>query len=191
MRKLVYYVGVSLDGYIAGPGGEYDFYPLDAEIGAWTNTEYPEFVPTHLRGHVGMAVDQPNKRCDTVLMGRGTYEPALSAGVTGPYSHMKQYVVSGTLGRIDDPNVELVESDPLGLVRGLKKEEGLDIWLCGGGVLAGQLLTEIDELIIKSYPVVAGSGISAFSGTFDPTLFTPTRREEFGNGAQVTWFTRS
>ncbi|WP_216917537.1 dihydrofolate reductase family protein [Nocardia noduli] len=191
MRKLVYYVGVSLDGYIAGPGGEYDFYPLDAEMGAWTNAEYPEFVPTHLRGHVGMAVDQPNRHCDTVLMGRGTYEPALSAGVTGPYSHMKQYVVSGTLGRIDDPSVELIESDPLGLVRGLKKEDGLDIWLCGGGVLAGQLLTEIDELIIKSYPVVAGSGISAFSGTFDPTLFTPTRREEFGNGAQVTWFTRS
>jgi hypothetical protein len=32
MRKLVYYVGVSLDGYIAGPAGEFDFYPSDAEM---------------------------------------------------------------------------------------------------------------------------------------------------------------
>ncbi|MET7773105.1 dihydrofolate reductase family protein [Nocardia sp. NPDC005366] len=191
MRKLVYYVGVSLDGYIAGPGGEFDFYPFSAEMGAWINAEYPEFVPTHLRAHADLALDEPNRRCDTVVMGRGTYEPALSAAVTSPYAHMKQYVVSTTLGRSEDPAVELIEADPLGLVRRLKKEDGLDIWLCGGGVLAAQLLAELDELIIKSYPVVAGGGIPAFSGAFAPTLFTPTRRKEFGNGAQVTWFTRS
>ncbi|MFD6155806.1 dihydrofolate reductase family protein [Nocardia sp. NPDC060256] len=190
MRKLVYYVAVSLDGYIAGPGGEYDFYPDDAEMGASLNTEYPEFVPSFVRPHFGMAADEPNKRFGTVLMGRGTYEPALSVGVSSPYPHMKQYAVSRTLG-IDDPAVELVDADPVGLVRRLKTEAGQDIWLCGGGNLAAQLLGEIDEMIIKSYPVVAGSGISAFAGEFRPTLFTPTRRAEFGNGAQVTWFTRA
>ncbi|MFI6997094.1 dihydrofolate reductase family protein [Nocardia sp. NPDC050175] len=191
MRKLVYYVAVSLDGYIAGPGGEYDFYPVDAEMGASLNAEYPEFVPSFVRPHFGMPADEPNKRFGTVLMGRGTYEPALSIGVSSPYPHMKQYMVSSKLGRIDDPAVELVDADPLGLVQQLKKEEGQDIWLCGGGNLAAQLLGEIDELIIKSYPVVAGSGISAFTGEFRPTLFAPTRRAEFGNGAQVTWFTRA
>ncbi|MGY4103251.1 hypothetical protein ACW2Q0_27380 [Nocardia sp. R16R-3T] len=45
-------------------------------------------------------------------------------------------------------------------------------------------------MIVKSYPVVAGGGISAFSGAFNPTLFTLTERREFGNGAQVTWFSR-
>ncbi|WP_280491949.1 dihydrofolate reductase family protein [Nocardia asiatica] len=191
MRKLVYYVGVSLDGYIAGPEGQYDFYPWDAEMTAWSIGEYPEFIPTHLRQGVGMAVDEPNKRCDTVVMGRGTYEPGVADGATSPYTHMKQYVVSSTLGRIDDPAVELVERDPLGLVRGLKQAEGGDIWLAGGGKLAAELLGEIDEMIIKSYPVVAGSGISAFSGVFRPTLFAPARRKEFGNGAQVTWFERA
>jgi dihydrofolate reductase len=137
-----------------------------------------------------MAPDEPGRRFDAVLMGRGSYEPGLSEGVTSPFAHMKQYVVSSTLGRIDDPKVELVESDPLGLVRRLKKEEGGDIWLCGGGKLATQLLDELDELIIKSYPVVAGGGVSMFSGDFRPTLFAPTRREEFGNGAQVTWLTK-
>jgi dihydrofolate reductase len=191
MRKLVYYVAVSLDGYIAGPAGEFDFYPSDAEMTAWLNGRYPEFVPSHLRPLVGMAVDEQNKRFDTAVMGRGTYEPALSEGVTSPYAHLKQYVVSSTLGRIDDPVVELVERDPLGLVRELKQAEGGDIWLVGGGELAAQLLGELDEMIIKSYPVVAGGGISAFSGAFRPTLFAPAQRKEFGNGAQVTWFTRA
>ncbi|MEV6431059.1 hypothetical protein [Nocardia sp. NPDC051463] len=61
----------------------------------------------------------------------GTYEPSLAIGVTSPYAHMRQYVVSSTLGRIDDPKVELVESDPIGLVRTLKQADGIDIWLAG------------------------------------------------------------
>lgn len=191
MRKLVYYVAVSLDGYIAGPAGEFDFYPLDAEMMTWINARYPDFVPSHLRHHVGMAVDEPNQRFDTVLMGRASYEPGLSEGVTSPYAHMRQYVISSTLGPSDDPKVEVVASDPVGLVRRLKAEAGGDIWLCGGGKLAGALLDELDEMIVKSYPVVAGGGISAFSGAFNPTLFTPTERRAFGNGAQVTWFSRA
>ncbi|GAB2651703.1 dihydrofolate reductase family protein [Nocardia goodfellowii] len=190
MRKLVYYVAVSLDGYIAGPNGEFDFYPWDAEQMAELNAEYPEFVPSHLRPHVGMAVDEPNKHFDTVIAGRGTWEPGLADGVTSPYGHMKQYVVSTTL-RLDDPKVQVVPGDPVALVRRLKKEEGLDIYLCGGGNLAAQLLEEIDEMIIKSYPVVAGGGISAFAGEFAPTLFAPVERKEYDNGALVTWFTRA
>lgn len=189
MRKLVYYVAVSLDGYIAGPAGQYDFYPVDAEMMAAINAQYPEFVPSFLRSQQGMSPDEPSKRFDTVLMGRGTYEPGLSAGVTSPYAHLKQYVVSTTLGGVDDPAVTIVESDPVELVRRLKGEPGGDIWLCGGGKLAGALLGEIDELIIKSYPVVAGDGIPAFSGAFRPTGFVPTQRRVFDNGAQVTWFT--
>ncbi|MEU2014285.1 dihydrofolate reductase family protein [Nocardia sp. NPDC019302] len=191
MRKLVYYVAVSLDGYIAGPAGEFDFYPSDAEMGAWLNGRYPEFVPSHLRPLVGMAVDEPNKRFDTAVMGRRSYEPALSEGVTSPYAHLKQYVVSSTLGRIDDPAVELVERDPVGLVRELKRQDGKDIWLAGGGLLAAALLEEIDELVIKSYPVVAGTGVPAFAGEFRPTLFRPTERKAIGDGVQVSWFTRT
>ncbi|BCK52528.1 dihydrofolate reductase family protein [Nocardia wallacei] len=191
MRKLVYYVGVSLDGYIAGPAGEVDFYPVADDMSAWFNERYPEVVPTHIRPHVGLPVDTPNREWDTLIMGRGTYEPALSIGVASPFAHMKQYVVSGTLAPVDDPGVEVVAGDPVELVRGLKKEAGRDIWLCGGGKLAGALVDEIDELIIKSYPVIAGAGVPVFGGDFRPTLFHPVRRQEFSNGAQVTWFTRA
>lgn len=190
MRNLVYYVAVSLDGYIAGPGGEFDFYPLGDDQMAWINERYPESVPTHIRPHVGMAVDTPNREWDTVIQGRGSYEIAYLNGITSPYSHMKQYVISSTLGEVD-PAVEVVPSDPVGFVRRLKKEEGKGIYLCGGGKLAGALIDEIDELIIKSYPVIAGAGIPMIEGGFTPTQFTVTQRREFANGTQITWLTRS
>ncbi|MET8773440.1 dihydrofolate reductase family protein [Nocardia sp. NPDC004654] len=188
MRKLVYYVAVSLDGYIAGPGGEFDFYPLADDMSAWIDAHYPEPMPTSIRALTGMPVDTPNKNWDTVLMGRGTYE---AGGIANPYAHLKQYVISSSLGPSADPAVEVVAGDPVALVRELKRSEGLDIWLCGGGNLAAQLVDEIDEMIIKSYPVVAGSGIPAFAGAFTPTLFTPARRLEFTNNAQVTWYSRA
>lgn len=191
MRSLVYYIGITIDGYIAGPDHETSFFPVTDELIAWIGREYPETVPTHARPHLGVT-DAPNRRFDTVVMGRRTYEPGLAIGVTSPYAHLRQYVVSTTIGSIDDPAVELVAGDALGLVRGLKAEDGkLDIWLCGGGTLAGELLPEIDELIVKSYPVAAGDGIPAFTGGFRRTAFTPTRREGFDDGTLITWSTRA
>ncbi|MGO4200189.1 dihydrofolate reductase family protein [Rhodococcus sp. TAF43] len=190
MRKLVYYVAVSLDGYIAGPGGEVDFYPLSDSMAAWINERYPETVPTHIRPQAGLQ-DAPNRAFDTIIMGRGTYEPALAVGITSPYAHLRQLVVSTTLGTIPDPAVELVSNDPVEAVRKLKAEDGLDIWLAGGGQLAGALLPEIDELIVKSYPVVGGAGLPAFAGPFRPTAFTRTDLTSFDNGASVSWFSRT
>ncbi|MBO1415752.1 dihydrofolate reductase family protein [Streptomyces sp. FH025] len=196
MRKLVYYVAVTLDGRISGPGGEADFFPAGDEqqtaaYYAWHGALYPETVPTAYRAASGLT-DAPNRRFDTVLMGLGAYRPALDAGITSPYAHLRQYVVSSTLGPGTDPAVTVVPDDPLALVRALKQEEGtgLDVWLCGGGKLAGALLPEIDELLIKNYPVVAGAGIPAFDGAFDPTVFDVAERTAFPGGVTFTRLTR-
>ncbi|MEV0639387.1 dihydrofolate reductase family protein [Streptomyces sp. NPDC050619] len=197
MRKLVYYVAVTLDGRIAGPDGEYDFFPQGDEqqaaaYSSWTNALYPETVPTAFRAAVGVA-DAPNRHFDTVIMGLGSYRPAFDHGITSPYTHLRQYVVSSTLKPDVDPAVTVVPGDPLGLVRELKREEGpgLDIWLCGGGKLAGALLPEIDELVLKHYPVVAGAGIPAVDGVFDPTDFDVAERTAFPNGVTLTRLTRA
>ncbi|WP_067543270.1 dihydrofolate reductase family protein [Nocardia crassostreae] len=189
MRKLSHFVGMSLDGYIAGPGHNIEFMPLSEEFKAWLAAEYPETLPTAARPYFGIAADAPNRHYDTIIMGKGTYEPGLLAGLPDPYAHLKTYVVSSTLGEVAEP-VELVPSDPLALVRRLKKEDGLDIWL-GGGKLGAQLIDEIDELVIKSYPVIAGGGTQAMAGNFTPTDFTLQRRLDFENGTQVSWFTRA
>ncbi len=64
------------------------------------------------------------------------------------------------------------------------------IWLCGGGRLAGARLPEIDELLIKTYPVVAGTGIPVVDGAFDPTVFEAAERTAFPNGVTLTRLTR-
>ncbi|MEU8825402.1 dihydrofolate reductase family protein [Streptomyces sp. NPDC048636] len=196
MRKLVYYIGISLDGRIAGPSGEFDFFPQGDEQQAaaystWVNALYPETIPTAYRAAVGVS-DTPNRRFDTVVMGHGTYRPALDNGIASPYAHLRQYVVSSTLKPDTDPAVTVVPGDPLALVRELKSEAatGLDIWLCGGGKLAGTLVPAIDELLIKTYPVVAGTGISVFDGAFDPTAFDVAERTTFPNGVTLTHLTR-
>ncbi|MFF5967452.1 dihydrofolate reductase family protein [Streptomyces collinus] len=195
MRKLVYYIAVTLDGRIAGPKGEYDFFPAGTEqqsaaYSTWANTLYPETVPTAYRAAAGLA-DAPNRHFDTVVMGAGTYRACLGQGVTNPYAHLRQYVVSSTLGPDVDPAVTVVPGDPLALVRELKRRDaGLNIWLCGGGRLAGALLPEIDDLVVKHYPVVAGAGIPAFDGTFEPTVLDVAERTAFPNGVTLTHLTR-
>ncbi|MEU3935342.1 dihydrofolate reductase family protein [Streptomyces sp. NPDC029044] len=196
MRKLVYYIAVTLDGRIAGPDGEYDFFPSgderqSAAYSAWANSLYPETVPTAYRAAAGLA-DTPNRYFDTVVMGLGTYRAPFEQGVTSPYAHLRQYVVSSTLRPDADPAVTVVPGDPLGLVRALKKDEdtALNVWLCGGGKLAGALLPEIDELIVKHYPVVAGAGVPAFDGAFDPTVFEVAERTAFPSGVTLTRLTR-
>jgi dihydrofolate reductase len=81
--------------------------------------------------------------------------------------------------------VEIVSDDLVGKVRELKQEEGLDIYLCGGSTLAGELLDEIDELVIKTYPVVLGSGMPMFASGFRLTEFTLESVRTFGNGTLV------
>lgn len=60
-------------------------------------------------------------------------------------------------------DVRLIADDPTELVRQLKAEPSTkDIWLCGGGALAGALRDEIDRLILKVNPVLLGTGIPLF-----------------------------
>ncbi|CAM3314861.1 dihydrofolate reductase family protein [Kibdelosporangium persicum] len=184
MRKLVYYAAVSLDGYIAGPGGEYDFYPGNDAYTAWMAERFPDTIPTQFRDQIGLG-DVPNKNFDAVLMGLSTY----LAGPANPFAHLEQYVVSTTLEKSHHPAVTVVR-DPVPLVKELKQRDGLDIWVCGGGKLAGCLLPEIDRLVIKSYPVIAGAGVSLVSGNFQPTQFTPVEHISFDTGTYVTWFDR-
>ncbi|WP_019181996.1 dihydrofolate reductase family protein [Microbacterium yannicii] len=190
MRELTYYVGMTLDGFIAGPSDEVDFYPLADDHSAYMNGLYPEVVPTHVRQAVGID-DAPNRTFDTVIMGRRTYEPALQVGITSPYAHLRQVVVSRTLNSSVEAAVEIVRDDPRARVRELKDEDGLGIYLAGGGRLAGELLPEIDRLIVKKYPVVAGSGLPAFVAGFAPTQLDLEDVRSFSNGCAVLSYRRA
>lgn len=192
LRKLTYFVGTSIDGFIAAPDGDFTFLlPFVTEdylphlIG-----EYPDTLPTPGRAALGVA-DVPNTRFDTVLMGLGTYAPGLPLGLANPYAHLRQIVFSRSLADSPDPAVEVTDEDPVALVRKLKQEDGLGIWLCGGADLAGQLLPEIDELIVKQYPVVAGAGIPLFRADFSPCTFRLTDSRVFEGGNLVLTYAKA
>jgi dihydrofolate reductase len=192
-RKLVYYVAVTLDGFIAGPdGGDpsgESYFPLHQDLIELIAAEFPETLPGPARQAMG--IDPPHKRFDTALEGRASYEIGLMVGVTNAYPHLRHLVFSTTMRKSPDPAVELVTTDPLETARDLKAEDGLDIWIVGGGTLAHALLPEIDRLILKQHPAVMGSGIPMFNGPFNPQTFRPADMRQLDSGVRVLTFDRA
>ncbi|MFI1826945.1 dihydrofolate reductase family protein [Streptomyces sp. NPDC020412] len=191
MRKLTYFIACSIDGFIGDPSGDANAMMkfVDDEFRGYLMTEYPETISVEGRRILGL--DSPNRRFDTVIQGRSSYQLALDTSITSPYGHMREYVASRTLTESPDPNVELISDDLLGRVRALKAEDGeLDIWLCGGSQIAGELLDEIDELIIKTYPMTYGSGMPMFGSDAEVTEFSLDSVRAFDNGTLVRTYSR-
>lgn len=167
MRELVYYVAVSIDGFIAEPDGAFDAFPVTGDHMEALTGEFGDAVPAHAFEALGM--EPPRTRFDTVIQGRASYQIALDAGIERPYAHLREFVA--TRSDSTPPTGITYTADPVSTARELKQEDGLDIYLCGGGELAGSLLPEIDRLVIKRYPIVFGDGIRLF-GSADPTVVT-------------------
>jgi dihydrofolate reductase len=129
---------MSLDGYIAGPNGEYDWIPMDPDI---------DFAAI-------------TAQFDTYLVGRKTYEAAKSMGQGLEPASARWFVISRTLRPAENPGLTLV-ADVARHVAKLKKESGKDIWLFGGGELFRSLLAEglVDAVEVAVVPVLLGGGI--------------------------------
>src|SRR3954471_832581 len=111
MRHVRFGCAMSLDGYIAGPQGEYDWIPRDPEI---------DFA--------GLM-----QQFDTFLIGRRTYEMIRRAGDAAPVlSGVENIVFSRTLNPKHCPGLR-VERDAEPVVRLLREAPGKDIALFGGG----------------------------------------------------------
>jgi dihydrofolate reductase len=144
MREVTYGGAVSLDGFLAGPDGAIDW--------------------LHFSKDVEQAMAEYWKGIDTILMGRKTYEFAVSHGGRWPGQPMRACVFSRTLREIDDSQVELIRDDAAEFLRGLKRQPGGEICLMGGGELAQSLLAEglVDRVRLNIHPVLLGSGIPTF-----------------------------
>ncbi|MEU0894138.1 dihydrofolate reductase family protein [Streptomyces massasporeus] len=192
MRKLTYFIACSIDGFIGDPSGDATsmFRFVDEEFIDFLKTEYPETMATHGRRALGLD-DLPNKRFDTIVQGRVSYDLALKEGITSPYAHLREYVVSSTLTESPDPNVEIIADDLVGKVRELKAEDSeFGVYLCGGAKVAAQLLDEVDELVIKTYPIVYGSGMPMFGSGVKISDFILESVRTFGNGVLVRTYSR-
>ncbi|MFJ6611459.1 dihydrofolate reductase family protein [Streptomyces sp. NPDC091289] len=192
MRNLTYFIACSIDGFIGDADGDASaMMPfVSEEFLGFLKSEYPETISAEGRELLGFH-DAENQRFDTVVQGRKSYQLALDAGITSPYGHLREIVASRTLTESPHPNVELIAEDPVARIRELKAEDsGLGIWLCGGSRLAGELLDEIDELVIKTYPVVYGAGMPMFGSGSTVFEFTLGGVRTFENGSLVRTYRR-
>jgi dihydrofolate reductase len=141
-------VAASLDGYIAGPQGEYDWIPSD-----------PDFDFQALFAQF-----------DTFLIGRRTFE-AMASYDSGFVPKGRTIVVSRTLRQSDHPRTTIVSDDELeSTIAALRAEPGKDIWLFGGGSLFASMLDRglVDTVEIALCPVLLGGGI--------PLLLPPAKQ---------------
>lgn len=191
MRRLVYMVAVTLDGFIAGPdGGDpsgSEFFPVTPDLVEHLVTHYPETLPGPARDAMSLA--GPGQHFDTVIEGRASYDIGRDAGLDDAYPHLRHLVVSRSLADADVP-VEVV-TDPVARVRELKSEDGQDIWLVGGGTLAHAVLPEIDRLILKVNPSVIGDGTPLFAGDHTHVRFQPVEQVELDGGVRVVTLDRA
>ena len=139
MRQLRYQVAASLDGFIAGPKGDYDWIVSDPSIDF--GALFKEF--------------------DTAVMGRKTYEVMTAQGGTGAMKGLDVVVFSRSLSPKTMKGVRITKDDAADAVKALKKQPGGDIWLFGGGALFRSLLDArlVDTVEVALIPVLLGDGI--------------------------------
>lgn len=149
MRKIILNLAVSLDGYIAGRNGEYDWCLTDNDYGI------TEFLKT----------------VDTTLMGRKTYELILEFGP--PYPELTNYVFSRSSKTSDYTNVVFVNDDIPSFVQKIKKQPGKNVWLYGGAEIIDPLVNAnlVDELVLSVHPILLGDGIPLFKKQNHRTSF--------------------
>ena len=148
MRKIVLFIAMSLDGYIADTDGKVDWLVgQDSDVEG--DDSYADFV----------------NNVDTVIMGWTTYHQIVTDLSPGEwvYDNLQSYVITH---RDCSPksNVTFVSENPCTLVNSLKQKNGKDIWICGGADIVHQLMQNnlIDKYHISVIPTILGNGIRLF-----------------------------
>lgn len=148
MRKIVLFIAMSLDGYIADSNGGVGW--LEGELPEENDmVSYQEFI----------------KDIDTVIMGSNTYNQLVTELSPNEwmYPHFTSYIVTHHPKQSTD-EIRFTDESPAQLVTRLKAETGKDIWVCGGAAIVRQLVQNdlIDKYYINVMPTILGSGIHLF-----------------------------
>jgi len=147
-RKVVLYIGISIDGYIADKNGGVSWLGGE-DLNYEGDNGYNEFI----------------KNIDTIVLGMNTYKQIVTelSSDIWPYSGMKSYILTHRENESTD-EIEFLNEDVVSLIKRLKKEDGKDIWICGGANIVNQLVKQdiIDEYHLTLMPIILGGGIRLF-----------------------------
>ena len=147
MRKISLFIAMSLDGYIADSTGSVDW--LQGQGDGEDIDTYSEFI----------------RDVDTILMGWNTYHQIVTELSPDEwiYRDFISYVITHN-ERTSSEKIRFVNRDPVDLLKSLKKENGRNIWICGGANLVRQLVNQdfIDCYHITVVPTLLGSGVRLY-----------------------------
>lgn len=147
MRKIILALAVSLDGYIARENGAVDWLKMqDLSEGADESREFFASI-------------------DAILWGRKSLTKGEEmGGDIDMYGKVMNYVFTRAVRRSDRENLVFVSENVAEFVRDLKRRDGKNILLMGGGDIARTFFAEglIDEMILGVQPVILGAGIPLF-----------------------------
>jgi dihydrofolate reductase len=173
-RKVVLYIAMSLDGFIAKENDDISF--LSLVENPPEDYGYNDFIKT----------------VDTVIMGRKTYDKVLSFGIDFPHKDKKCYVISASRTGKDE-NVEYYNGDPGKLIGKIRQTEGKDIFIDGGAQIVNELMQQklIDKFIISIIPVMLGKGISLFQNIRPEQNLKFLRSATFPSGLVQLWYEKA
>lgn len=143
-RNIVLFTATSLDGYIAAKDESLEWlFKVEGE----GDNGFSAFYET----------------IDTILMGRKTYDWIINHTNDFSYKNKECYVFSRQENK-DTDEVTFIKDDIIEFANKLKKQEGKNIWMVGGGELLHSFLKEklIDEFILTIAPAIIGEGVPLF-----------------------------
>jgi dihydrofolate reductase len=179
MRKIISFMHISLDGFVAGPNGEMNWIKVDEEI----------------FDHVGKRISES----DTALYGRVTYEMMQSYWPTAgdepdaskhDIEHSKWYkeankiVLSKTLNAEGLTNTQIISDNIADSINEIKQQQGPDILLFGSPTATHSLiqLNLIDGYWLFVNPIILGQGISLFADIKDKIKLKILSAKQFTSG---------
>jgi dihydrofolate reductase len=176
MSKLIYSIGVSLDGFIAGPGGEIDWAAPDPELHRFHNEQMRE-AGLHLLGR---------RLYETMVHWETADRDPSSSPIEREFAEIWQrlpkVVFSGTLHEVVG-NTKLMRGGLVEEATRLKQEQGPDVAIGGAGLASSLVeLGLIDEYRLFISPVVLGGGTPFFPPLERPLALERIETREFGRG---------
>jgi dihydrofolate reductase len=181
MRKVLFFMLVSLDGFFEGPDRNINWHHVDEQ--------FNEF-----------AIEQLNS-VDTLLFGRVTYEMMASYWptpeakkddpiVAGKMNNSAKIVFSKTLAGVEWENTRLVKDHFVDEISKLKQQPGKDMIIFGSSDLAVTFIEHglIDEYRIMLNPVVLGGGKALFTGLEKKLELELVKTKAFDSGNVLLYY---
>lgn len=179
MKKIISFMHISLDGFVAGLNGEMDWIKVDEEI----------------FDYVGKRISQG----DTALYGKNTYQMMESYWPTAGdkptatkhdiehskwYKKVQKIVLSKSIKDLDLSNTIIINDNLSDKINEIKQQEGEDILIFGSPTATHSLMKEnlIDGYWLFVNPIILGKGIPLFSDIKDKIKLKLLNTKTFNSG---------